>query len=255
MTLPKHTARWLSGCLSLALALPAAAIVGGTATTAFGHVGNGVQITENWVLTARHLGIAVGDTFTDGYGSATVGARYALGNGPTLVNDLVLLRLNTPIAAPALQLLSVAMPVGPLASPLAVTIATGRNPVRSYGQTTLAMVVDTVALNVSGVPGIYGVNWLQTYDARLGTPYVQGGDSGGGLFLGHVEDSAGAVLMGISSAQVQFKDPSGGGIGFASAFVQLAAYRDWIDDTMRMDTTDAQMAQWVSANSEPATNR
>jgi len=76
----------------LAVALPAAAIVGGTAATSFGQVSNGVQITENWVLTARHLGIAVGDTFANGYGNALVGARYELGEGPTLVNHLALLR-------------------------------------------------------------------------------------------------------------------------------------------------------------------
>jgi len=252
MPLPTHAASLLLGCLSLTVALPAAAIVGGTATTAFGQVSNGVQITENWVLSARHVGIGVGDTFSDGYGSAIVGARYALGGGPTLVNDLVLLRLTTPIAAPALSLLSDVLPAGSFASPLAVTIATGRNQVpRGYGQTELAEVADAVELDVNGVSGSYAVNWLVTYDALHGAPYVQGGDSGGGLFLGHVLDSAGAALMGITSAQVQF-DSAGGG-GFGSAFVQLAAYRSWIDDTMRLDTTDSQMARWVSAVPEPGT--
>jgi hypothetical protein len=251
MTMPSQVARLLFCCLSLTVALPAAAIVGGTPTTAFGQLSNGVQITENWVLTARHVGIKAGDTFADGYGSAIVGARYELGTGPTLVNDLALLRLTTPIAAPALSLLSDLLPVGPLASPLAVTIATGRNQVpRGYGQTQIAEVIDKVELDVNGVLGNYAVNWLVTYDAAHGEPYVQGGDSGGGLFLGHVQDSAGAALMGITSAQVQF-DEAGGG-GFGSAFVQLAAYRSWIDDTMRLDLTDSQTVRWVTAVPEPA---
>ncbi len=95
------------------------------------------------------------------------------------------------------------------------------------------------------------MNWLLTYDTKHGAPYVQGGDSGGGLFLGHVSDSFNAALMGIASAQVQFDDDEGGGYG--SAFVQLAAYRSWIDSTMLDDTTDLQTARWVSAVPEPLT--
>ncbi len=149
--------RFLISCLSLAVALPAAAIVGGENTSSFGQVSNGVQITENWVLTARHVGIAVGSTFTNGYGNAVVSARYELGSGPTLVNDLALLRLTTPIiAAPALGLLSDLLPVGLLTSPLAVTITTGRNQSpRGYGQTVLAEVIDEVELKVDGVLGNY----------------------------------------------------------------------------------------------------
>lgn len=252
MPLPNQAATLLISFLTLTVAPPAAAIVGGTATTSFGQVSNGVQITENWVLTARHVGVAVDDTFANGYGSAIVGARYDLGPGPTLVNDLALLRLTTPIKAPSLALLSDLLPSGSPVPPLAVTIATGRNQVpRGYGQTTLAEVIDKVELDVNGVRGDYAVNWLVTYDAGHGAPYVQGGDSGGGLFLGHVRDSAGAAMLGIASAQVQFDEAGGGGYG--SAFVQLAAYRNWIDSTMLQDTTDLQTARWVSAVPEPLT--
>ncbi len=250
MPLPNHTAKLLVSCLTLTLALPAAAIVGGIKTESFGQVSNGVQITENWVLTARHVGIEVGDSFADGYGSAKVAARYDLGPGPTLFNDLSLLRLTTPIEAPTLGLLSDLLPVGSLASPLAVTIATGRNQQpRGYGQTIVAEVIDKIELDDNGTLGNYAVNWLVTYDNSHGEPYVQGGDSGGGLFLGHVSDSFGAALMGITSAQVQF-DAAGGG-GYGSAFVQLAAYREWIDRTMMNDLTDLQTARWVSAVPEP----
>lgn len=236
----------------LAAALPAQAIVGGTSTTDFRHVASGVQITENWVLTARHVGLTKGGSFADGYGSALIAERYDLGGGPVLVNDLALLRLATPIAgAPALNLLSDLLPVGPLAAPLAVTIATGSNQVpRGYAFAGLAKVVDQIELKVQGVPGTYPANWLLSYNADHSAPYVEHDDSGGGLFLGHVGDSAGAVLMGISSAQLQFSAAEGG--GFGSGFVQLAAYRQWIDTTLANDLADNQMVSWVSAVPEPA---
>lgn len=236
----------------LAAALPAQAIVGGTSTTDFRHVASGVQITENWVLTARHVGLTKGGSFTDGYGSALIAERYDLGGGPELVNDLALLRLATPITgAPALNLLSYPLPVGPLVAPLAVTIATGSNQApRGYAFAGLAMVVDQIELKVQGVLGTYPANWLLSYNAGHSAPYVEHGDSGGGLFLGHVRDSAGAVLMGISSAQLLFSAAEGG--GFGSGFVQLAAYRRWIDTTMAGDLVDSQLANWVSAVPEPA---
>jgi hypothetical protein len=244
-----------ASALLLATALPAQAIVGGTATDAFRHVDDGVQISDSWVLTARHVGYAVGGSYSNGWGSATIAARYDLGGGPTLVDDLALLRLASPIGAAApLDLLADPLPAGLLASPLAVTIATGSNQVpRGYAFADLAEVIDTIELKVNGVVGNYGVNWLLTYNAGHSAPYVQGGDSGGGLFLGHVTDSSGAVLMGITSAQLQF-DQNGDQVvdGYGSGFVQLAAYRSWIDTTMANDPADSQLAHWVSAVPEPA---
>lgn len=246
-------ARWTASALLLAAVLPAQAIVGGTATDNFRPVDSGVQITGNWVLTARHVGYAQGGTYSNGWGSATIAARYDLGTGPDLVNDLALLRLTSPItAAPALDLLSDPLPVGLLATPLAVTIATGSNQApRGYAFAALAKVINQVELEVNNVSGNYGVNWLLAYNDTHSAPYVERLDSGGGLFLGHVTDSAGALLMGITSAQLDFTPAEGG--GFGSGFVQLAAYRDWIDTTMADDPADSQLAHWVSAVPEPAT--
>jgi hypothetical protein len=246
-------ARSIAAALLLAAALPAQTIVGGTATDDFRPVDSGVQITGSWVLTARHVGYAQGGTYSNGWGSATIAARYDLGTGPELVNDLALLRLTSPIAtAPTLDLLGDPLPVGPLATPLAVTIATGSNQVpRGYAFAALAEVIDQIELEVNKVVGNYDVNWLLAYNDTHSAPYVEHLDSGGGLFLGHVADSSGAVLMGISSAQWQFTPAEGG--GFGSGFVQLAAYRGWIDTTMANDPADSQFAHWVSVVPEPAT--
>lgn len=245
-----NSLRPLLTCALLAGALPAQAIVGGLSTTAFGQVDNGVQITASWVLTARHVSFSSG-SYSNGYGSAVIAARYDLGPGPTLVNDLTLLRLATPIAAaPALDLLDEVLPVGLYSQALAVTIATGGNQSpRGYAFADMAEVVDKIDLKVNNVVGSYDVHWLLAYQPDHSAPYVQGGDSGGGLFLGHITDSTGAALMGITSAQLQDDKEK----PYGSGFVQLAAYRGWIDSTMAGDLADTQMASWVSAVPEPAT--
>ena len=247
MTTPIHSL--CTACLLLASALPAQAIVGGTDTPLFGHVDSGVQVSDSWVLTARHVGYSVGGAYGNGYGSAQIAARYDLGGGPILVNDLALLRLATPIAAPALTLLADLLPVGSHSPPLAVTIATGSNQVpRGYAFAEMPEVTDQVDVGSETSPNMQPVRWLLAFNAGNSAPYVQGGDSGGGLFLGHVNDSTGSLLMGITSAQISFD-----GGGFGSGFVQLAAYRSWITATMDDDLADAQVALWASAVPEPTT--
>lgn len=242
-----------AGLLALALlaAAPAQAIFGGTATASFAHVSNGVQITDNWVLTARHVGgLGVQALYGNGYGQAVVAARYTLGSGAFPADDLALLRLATPIAdAPTLGLLATVLPPGLLPAPLVATIATGRNQVpRGFAVTTLTEVVDAIDPDDGGPLGLVPVDYLLSTPGRGLLPIVQGGDSGGGLFLGAVADSSGALLMGITSAQLQDADlqPIG------SAFVQLASVRRWIDDTMAGDLADSQVALWLpSAMPEP----
>lgn len=238
-------------CL-LAATAPAQAIVGGTATSDFRHVSSGVQFNANWVLTAGHVGDAVDGSYSNGYGSALIAARYDLGPGPFPADDLALLRLATPIAAPTLQLFDTLLAAGPLAQPLDVTISTGSNQQpRGYAFSQLREVLDSIDPDdLPGQPGPLppvAVNWLVTYSASVGAPHVEGGDSGGGLFLGSVGDSRAALLMGITSSLLDF-DTGGRG----SAFVQLAAYRSWIDATLATDLADNQVALWASAVPEPA---
>ncbi|WP_332289437.1 trypsin-like serine protease [Aquincola agrisoli] len=236
--------------LSMALAGAAgqaAAIVGGTSTTAFGQVDSGVQITGNWVLTATHVAYGVGSLYGNGYGSASVAAVYHFGEAGFPADDLTLLRLATAIDAPALALEGTVLAPDTLSAPIAVTIATGSNQwPRGYGATWLQDVWPAFDADGSGPQPAATTNWLITATATLGEPYVQPGDSGGGLFLGHVSDSS-STLLGITSAAVTFDN----GL-HASAFVQLASYRAWIDATMAADPADHQQALWVSSVPEPA---
>ena len=252
--------RAAAAALLLCGAGAAQAIVEGTSTSAFGQVDSGVQITDNWVLTARHVGYAVGGTYSNGYGSATIAARYDLGGGVTLQNDLALLRLGSAIDAPELSLSADVLAPGVLGSPFAATIATGSNQVpRGYGFTTVYEVVDEADTDGTGSAPPFAVNWLVAYNftgTGFTTPYVQGGDSGGGLFLGQVMDSS-SPLLGITSAYLEGTAMISSADGltevpfFGSAFVQLAAYRNWIDTTMAADVADAQLATWVSSVPEP----
>jgi PEP-CTERM motif len=234
---------------------PASAIVGGTATTEFGQVSRGVQVLPNWVITARHLGFGVGDTFSNGYGSATIAARYDAAAGSFPQGDLTLLRLDTPISAPSLSLVAGTLPAGGTYA-IDATLVTGLNQVpRGYGFSQVREFWPLVDPDNGGPLDPVTTNLLITYTDGYGTPYLQGGDSGGGLFLGHVASLAGgAPLWGIASAYIADKDANNNDIHPRSAYVQLASYRSWLDATLTADAADAQVLGWVTtAVPEPAT--
>ena len=230
-----------------AAALPAEAIQGGMATSGFASVGTGVQVTADWVFTAHHVALNPGDTFTNGYGSRVVAARYdAPGSGSFPANDFSLVRL---VAAPTLapQLAVEASvpadgPLGPVAATITSASADGLS--RSFAQSAVDAFTVQIDPDDGGPLGAVTANYLLSLDASV---YVQGGDSGRGLFVGHVADSG--VLWGINSAQLQ----DAGGQPAGSAFVLPAAYRGWIDQVMVDDATDAQAVLWVSSVPEPGT--
>lgn len=245
----------LAATLALAIAAPASAIVGGTPTTAFGQVstdvrGNGVQITPNWVLTAHHIdyGASGGTTFSDGYGSSGIAAVFNFTSAAFPTDDISLLLLATPIsAAPSLSLLANVLADGSYAPGIDVTIATGHNQSpRGYAATQIVEVGTTIIDH--GAPKT--VNYLVA--ATDSPPYVQAGDSGGGLFLGTVTDSV-SPLLGITSAMDT--DTTVVPNIHYSLFVQIAAYRSWIDQTMAahsVDGTNFQSANWVSVSGLPS---
>lgn len=223
-----------------ALALPALAINNGIPTTAFGSVGIfGVQVAPDWVLTAHHTGFNVGDTFTNAFGTRTVAARYDAPGASFPANDLTLLRLvSAETAAPYVSIYGLFIPDGPF-TPMNATIVSGLNsgPARGYGFTTISESQVFVDPDDDGPELPVRANYLVSHDSQV---YVTGGDSGGGLFFGHALDTG--ILMGITSAQ--YTDPNN--VPNGSGFVQLAAYRSWIDSTMDADTADDQTLRWVN---------
>lgn len=223
----------------MAAALPAAAITNSFATTAFEAVDRGVQLTPDWVLVALHAGYAPGATYSNGYGSWTVAQAYAApGAGAFPQNDLALLRLQpTGAAVPDLPVSATVVADGSFPA-LAVTIASTANSSgpRAYAFTTVTEAAALADPDGDGPRGLVQVNWLVSHDA--GT-HVESGDSGGGLFLGHVADAS--VLLGITSGLID-----DGGVPQGSVFVQPAAYRSWIDQTMAADLADGQTVRWTA---------
>jgi hypothetical protein len=247
----------VTAALALVYAAPAHAIVGGTATTDFKALGyspfaSNVQIADNWLITARHVSGTVGGAVSNAFGASTIAAVYNFSNAAFPANDLTLLRLNTPLLAG--QHISISADIfapGALATPLDVTIASARNATpRGYGFATLREVEPITDPDDTGPLLPVTSNFLLTYGLLSDGPYVQPGDSGGALFLGHVTDQI-TPLLGITSAQLQYTDNNVQ--RFGSAFVQLSMYRSWIDNTMLSDLADNQTALWVSAVPEPAT--
>ena len=232
---------------------PARAIVGGTDTTGFMVVGNGVQITPNWVVTARHLGLSAGGSFSNGYGSSSIAAVYNASAGLFPIDDLTLVRLDNAITGAPTISLSATVLAPTTALDVAVTLVTDNvQTPRGFAHAQWREVVPMVDHDDDVNSPEVQVNWLVMYNNTYTAPYVQGGDSGGGLFLGHVTDET-SPLLGIGSAQLS--DLNGPNSNtFASAYVQLAPYRTWIDSVMAGDLTDNQLASWVATPvPEPAT--
>jgi len=236
-------------------ALPASALVGGTATTEFGQVGSGVQVLPNWVITARHLGYEVGDSFSNGFGSATIAARYDATSGAFPMDDIALLRLETPIAAPSLTLVAATLDAN-TSYAIDATLTTGHNQLpRGYGFSQVREYWPLVDPDGAGPLAAVPVHWLVAYADGFTGPFVQGGDSGGGLFLGQVTSLAGgAPLWGIASGYIADHDGAGHEVHPRSAYVQLSSYRSWLDATLAADTADMQTLAWsITAVPEPGT--
>jgi Trypsin/PEP-CTERM motif len=233
----------LAGMATSAALLPlsAQAITNATGTSAFAAVGPGVQVTPDWVFTATHIlgGLTPGLSFSNGYGTRTVAAIYSVpGTGAFPNNDLSLVRLvPAATSAPFLPVNSNAVPAGAFA-PWNATIASAANTSgspRAYG---FSNVNESLVTYSDPITPLTTVNWLTNTDTQR---LVQGGDSGSGLFAGHVIDSS--VLLGITSALLDDSQTPPTFTG--SAFVQPAAYRSWIDATLLADAADNQAIQWT----------
>ncbi|HIV71245.1 MAG TPA: S1 family peptidase [Candidatus Aquabacterium excrementipullorum] len=232
----------LSAGLSLA-ALPAHALVGGTATSNFAVVGeigsaSGVLIASDWVLTAAHVvsGLEDGASFVSLLGNSVVDAVYLFSSEAYPGNDIALVHLSTALSGGYAVLNDTVIldsQVGTLGTLTAVS-ARNQQP-NGYASTTA--VEATSHEQLGGGPTT--VNWLIT---QGGT--VQTGDSGSALFSGQVTDSTGTVLLGIASSLLTTDHN-----GAFSAYVQVAAYKDWIDTTL---ATNGQQATWASAVPEPS---
>jgi Trypsin len=216
------------------------AITAGTSTTSFAAVANGVQVAPDWVFTATHAALGAGSSYSNGFGSRTVAAVYAApGNTGFPANDFSLMRLlPAATAAPLMAVNGTPVAYGSLpAWDVTMVGIAGAGSARKYGFSTVNESLLTYVDDSTNPPTPYTVNWLANSDAVV---RVEGGDSGGGLFAGHVTDSG--VLIGITSALLEDNNMAPTG----SAFVQPASYRSWIDATLLADTADSQAVAWTT---------
>jgi hypothetical protein len=246
MSAPSTRLQILGQCaiMALALCLPwsAHAIVNGADTPLYSAIGevsgaSGILISDNWALTAAHVaaGIVPDVTTFEGLtGSTPIDAVYFFADVDFPNHDIALLHLSTAIAASLPVLNDVMVSASEAAQLGELTIVSAQNATPNgsgvtYGQSALT--------TYEGLNGTATVNWLVTQ----GGSSVEGGDSGGALFLGTPSDSQGAVLMGVVSAAAY--EIVGNQAPDESTFVQVAAYKSWIDNTM---AASGQSATWSS---------
>lgn len=234
-------------CAALTLAaLPVHALEGSSATSNFAIVGelgsaSGVLIADNWVLTAAHVVSSATPgsiSFTSLLGTAQVDGIYRFSNEQFPANDLALVHLSTSISGEHALLNDTVIHASQVNTVGPLTAASARNQ-QPNGYASTTAIAATVTDDVDN--GNNTVNWLIT---QGGT--VQGGDSGSALFQGQVTDSNGALLLGIASALLSFDD----GSPSLSGYVQVAAYKGWIDTTL--SSYSNQQATWASAVPEPS---
>jgi V8-like Glu-specific endopeptidase len=242
------SAATLTSAAALLSPLSAHALVGGIDTSSYSAVGEiggatGVLIADNWVLTVNHVaaGVTAGSSsFVSLTGSSAVDAVYRYSTAAFPNNDIALVHLSSALSSSGVPVLNdVALKSSTLSSLGSLTVASATNNTpNGTGQVTAQSLMATYK-DSAGVS--YTTNWIVT----TGAVHVEGGDSGSALFKGTVSDSAGALLLGLASAALT--DGSGNA---ESAFVQVAAYKSWIDSTM---ASSGQKATWLSAVPEPST--
>lgn len=230
----------ITAAISLLAVPQAQAIETATATSQFDAVGelsgmSGVLIADHWVLTAAHVagGITVGSTAFVSDGVQAVIDQVVVNPDASFPgNDLALAHLSTSLAGVAAPTLYDTVLTNATAHGT-VTLASAQN--QTPNGTATASLWNTMPVYTDTSTGVsYQTNWVLTSGAAA----VQSGDSGGGLFLGEVADSTGATLLGIASSRLT----SGGNT--YSAWVQVAAYKPWIDTVV---ATTGDSVLWYSA--------
>lgn len=186
---------------------------------------SGIQIAPSWIVTAAHVAPTVDSFFTNHYGAAAVaGIVRAQTTAPSDSplpgaprDDLALVRLTSPIAAPYLpRLLDDEMLMHRRANPDACTLVSN-NPGLSHRYAGFARV--QALIRREGYEFVLaegdGVNLVS-------------GDSGSAMFLGFLRHaSVEAVLFGVASARTV--DKKGQNIG---VYARVGAHRKMMDEAM-----------------------
>ena len=231
-------------CLALEGGQPASprhfGVVGSIAPSrsAIGSGFTAIQIAPKWVLTAAHVAPQPGAIFVNDYGMSGVSEVLLFSNRvPTvspvpgaLRDDLVLLRLASPISSPYFPQLADEATLRHGRWQVGVATLVSNNPTlksRRFGAAAIEL--------TSSVPG-YSFALSIAPDVRIVV-----GDSGSAMFLGRLSDTdASSVLIGIASAQAS--SPTGQQVG---VYTRVGAYRELLDQAVQ---ASGEHLSWTKAS-------
>ncbi|SDI82929.1 hypothetical protein SAMN05444157_0360 [Frankineae bacterium MT45] len=208
---------------------------------------SGSQVAPQWIVTAHHNALPVGDTFTNALGTATIDATYA---APGSSNTAGGYDCSTAAGGPDISISHLATPIAGPAGGFP-TLLTDPLPSLDVGLPGYAL-----SAGEGGFTGYIKAAWSDTSGASVTDPSQAitaiGGDSGGASYWYPNWNSAPILANVLVYAGVAFGQSTA---QFAGHCGSVADVKAWVDSVFAKYPTQQRPATTTLAAADPIANR